>query len=248
VNPSRHFILKICGLREIAHLRVAEACGATHFGLLVEVTQSPRCVSRRQARVLARAARARPVMVTMLDDPAAIVDLARTVQPAVVQHHGEPSFEPEAVRRELPGTEFWQVVSVEVGPDPDLLGPAERIRAAAATGADRVVLDAARSGQSGGLGVAMDWEAAAQLVEAAGEFPILLAGGLSPDNVAEAIGRVRPAGVDVSSGVETGPNAKSPRLIRAFCEAVRLVTVPARARKRQNPETGSTVHRGESDA
>jgi phosphoribosylanthranilate isomerase len=218
------FIVKVCGLSGIADVRLAEACGATHVGLIVEVARSPRSVGRDQARVLARAARATSVMVTTSTDADEIAELAGTVQPGVVQLHGEaPSLLP-ALAGALPGCELWPVVPVEVGDDPDLDQPAARIKAARDAGARCVLLDAARGGQSGGTGQGMSWEAAARLVALAGDLSVILAGGLSPDNVAEAVRRVRPRGVDASSGVERSPGAKSPRLTRAFCENVREVT------------------------
>ncbi len=223
------FTIKICGLSSVAHLRVAEACGATHVGLIVEVARSPRCLSRHQARVLARAARVPVVIVTTLEDADEIVELARAVQAPVVQFHGKQPPPLAALRRALPDVEFWQAVSVDIGHQPDLGPPGAQIEAAGAAGISRVVLDAAQSGRSGGTGAAMDWDAAARLVAGAGALPVILAGGLNPANVGEAIRRVGPAGVDVSSGVETAPNAKSPALIRAFCEAVRQVTAPREA-------------------
>lgn len=218
------FILKICGLSGIAEIRVAEACGATHVGLIVEVARSPRSLTRHQAQVLARATQVSSVMVTTAEEADDVICLARIVQPTVVQLHGAPPSAVEALRDALPGVGVWLAVAVEAGVTPDLEVAAAEIEAAGAAGADAIVLDSARGGQAGGTGLAMDWEAAARLVERVGGTPVILAGGLEPSNVAEAVRRVRPAGVDVSSGVESAPNAKSPALIRAFCAAVRQIT------------------------
>lgn len=75
-------------------------------------------------------------------------------------------------------------------------------------------------GSSGGRGVSFDWPALAE-ARSASEHPIILAGGLTPNNVAEAIAVVRPFAVDVSSGVESSQGVKDPALIAAFCRAVR---------------------------
>jgi phosphoribosylanthranilate isomerase len=80
------------------------------------------------------------------------------------------------------------------------------------------LVDAGGAGAYGGTGEAADWNLARQLAERA---PILLAGGLRPDNVAEAIRQVNPWGVDVASGVESEPGVKDPRKVRAFIRAVR---------------------------
>ncbi|MEO7453605.1 MAG: phosphoribosylanthranilate isomerase, partial [Fimbriimonadales bacterium] len=74
----------------------------------------------------------------------------------------------------------------------------------------------------GGAGVTPDWEAAAAIVRACAQ-PVFLAGGLTVDNVIEAIRRVRPFAVDVSSGVEAAPGRKDPDKVRAFIEAVKSV-------------------------
>ena len=238
------FILKICGLSGVAQIRVAEACGATHVGLIVEVARSPRCLTRSQARLLSRAARVSSVMVTTADQADEVIALARTVQPTVIQLHGAPPSLVGALRDALPGVALWLVVVVEAGMAPDLDVAAAGIESAGAAGADAIVLDSARGGQSGGTGLAMDWEAAAQLVERAAQTPVILAGGLDPDNVAEAVRRARPAGVDVSSGVESAPNTKSPALIRAFCTTVRQVTggpEPAEQAEPSGPVVRSTV-------
>jgi len=224
VGAKPSFIVKICGLSTIAHMRTAEALGAAYVGFIVETPESPRSLSRDQARLLARAARAPSVMVTTCRDWRTIVELAAIVQPAVVQLHGSGPGLVTSVRERLPNMEPWHVVSMQVGVEPDLEAASDEIASAVDAGASKIVLDSATRGRSGGTGVTMDWEAAAELVARAAGTPVLLAGGLNPGNVAEAIRRVRPAGVDVSSGVETAPNAKSHLLIRSFFEAVRQVT------------------------
>jgi phosphoribosylanthranilate isomerase len=80
-----------------------------------------------------------------------------------------------------------------------------------------LLLDAHDVARRGGTGVTIDWTAAAAV---AARRPVLLAGGLTPDNVAEAVARVRPFGIDVSSGVERSPGVKDHDRIKSFCEAV----------------------------
>jgi len=80
-----------------------------------------------------------------------------------------------------------------------------------------LLVDAAVKGVYGGSGVTADWSAAAELAK---KYPLLLAGGLTPENVSEAIRQVRPWGVDVASGVESAPGEKDASKIRAFVRAV----------------------------
>ena len=81
------------------------------------------------------------------------------------------------------------------------------------------LIDASVKGLYGGSGVTADWNSAAQLAK---KYPLLLAGGLTPENVAEAVRQVRPWGVDVASGVESAPGEKDARKMKAFVRAVRL--------------------------
>jgi phosphoribosylanthranilate isomerase len=90
----------------------------------------------------------------------------------------------------------------------------------ARSSAPAFMVDGSKSGSFGGTGVATDWSAAARLARL---YPLLLAGGLKPDNVAEAVAQVKPWGVDVASGVEIRPGEKDADRIKAFVEAVRSV-------------------------
>ena len=82
------------------------------------------------------------------------------------------------------------------------------------------LVDASVKGLYGGSGVTADWSAAAELAK---KYPLLLAGGLTPENVAEAVRQVRPWGVDVASGVESKPGKKDADKMFAFVRAVRRV-------------------------
>lgn len=87
--------------------------------------------------------------------------------------------------------------------------------------AGALLLDAFKDGVYGGTGHAVDWDVAAEIVRLSSK-PIILAGGLSPENVAEAVRKVRPYAVDVSSRVEASPGRKDAGKVAAFIEAVRL--------------------------
>lgn len=86
--------------------------------------------------------------------------------------------------------------------------------------APALLVDAAVKGVYGGSGITADWSAAAELAK---KYPLLLAGGLTPENVADAVGRVKPWGVDVASGVESEPGKKDANKMKAFVNAVRVV-------------------------
>jgi phosphoribosylanthranilate isomerase len=85
------------------------------------------------------------------------------------------------------------------------------------------LVDASVKGVYGGSGVTADWSGAAELAK---KYQLLLAGGLTPENVAEAIRQVQPWGVDVASGVESAPGEKDPNKMKAFVAAVRSAATP----------------------
>lgn len=226
-NTATPFV-KVCGLTSLGHVRAAEALGARYIGLIVEAPGSPRALSRHQARLLARAARAQAVLVTTASDAGAIAETVRFVGTDVVQLHGNGGAPLVAqISAALPSTEIWQVMPLDVEADgsaEEALALRVEVEAAVAAGADKLLIDSAKGGRSGGTGLTADWQTAAKLVESAGQTPVILAGGLHPSNVAEALRQVRPAGVDVSSGVESAAGVKSPRLMREFFQAVMLLT------------------------
>ncbi|MGY4707068.1 phosphoribosylanthranilate isomerase [Candidatus Bipolaricaulota sp. J31] len=209
--------VKICGM--MAPGDVEAARGADALGVVVEVPRSRRNVGLgRAAGLLALVPRGvLRVAVTTSPEPAVIRRIL-ALKPDVLQLH-----------LELPPAR-WRKVRALVGREIALWGllglgegdPARALeRAAALRGAplDGVVLDTVAGGRTGGTGVTHDWRLSRAAREILAPLPVILAGGLTPDNVAAAIRAVEPDWVDVSSGVEEG-GRKSPALIARFLEAV----------------------------
>lgn len=133
----------------------------------------------------------------------------------VVQLHGDATVAGIAVTRAAVGAEVWAVVRVEGGELPACAGELFQT-------ADAVVLDTRGTSGLGGTGLVFDWEAiAAQLVRIERRARLVVAGGLTPVNVAQAIRALTPDVVDVSSGVESSPGVKDHSLMRRFAEAAR---------------------------
>jgi phosphoribosylanthranilate isomerase len=130
---------------------------------------------------------------------------------AAVQLHGDERYAPF---RNM-GVSTWRAVRFEDG------GP---VPAPNSWPAARYVVDAAPAGEYGGSGTKADWQLAAEF---AGHVPVMLAGGLNPGNVAEAVHVVRPAGVDVSSGVEQAPGRKDHGKLKSFVEHCRAAAEEA---------------------
>jgi phosphoribosylanthranilate isomerase len=176
----------------------------------VVATGTRRSLEPSVARKLMDLAGRPTVAVVTSAEPGFVIDLARTLRPDAVQLNGPVG--PEAMARitEEAGCEVWTVVPI---------GPKmPHVDRAMLSLADRVVLDTA-SAQGGGCGVMHDLDISAQLVRELGPSTSL-AGGLTPENVAEAIARVRPGMVDVSSGVETN-GMKDAFKIKRFIDEVR---------------------------
>lgn len=198
--------IKICGLTSSEDALVARDAGADYLGFVL-YARSPRAVSVEALAAIVKTLGTGvcAVGVFVNASPAFVRETAVRCGLAAVQVHGN---ELADGFRAMP-VPVWRAVAVtETGciPEP------------AAWPAARYVADAAAPGQYGGSGTLADWDRAAAL---AARFPLLLAGGLTPLNVAGAIRKVRPLGVDVSSGVEQAPGRKSHEAVRAFIAAAR---------------------------
>ena len=205
-SASTQVRIKICGLTRREDLRDAVAAGADALGL-VFYPPSPRCVDLRTAAQLARAV---PPFVTLVGlfvnaDPAVVRATLAAVPLHVLQLHGD---EDEAYCRQF---DRPYIKAARVRPGLDLLQ-----YAAAFPSAQAILLDAFVDGYGGG-GKVFDWS----LVPESLGRPLILSGGLDAANVGEAVRRLRPAAVDVSSGVEIGKGIKDAAKMHAFVAAVR---------------------------
>jgi phosphoribosylanthranilate isomerase len=196
----------MCGITRPEDAVTAVAHGVSALGLLFW-SGSSRFVSIEQAReICAAVPPLTPVVGLFVDATEAEVEQVLAEVPInLLQMHGDetPSF-----------CEQWQlpyIKALKALPGVNLLD-----QAAAFPRARGFLLDAVHNGQFGGTGQAFDWS----LVPPEFDRPLVLAGGLNPATVGEAISRIRPAAVDVSSGVEVSPGVKDPEKIRQFMKAV----------------------------
>ncbi|WP_019917326.1 phosphoribosylanthranilate isomerase [Methyloversatilis discipulorum] len=195
----------MCGFTREADLDGALALGVDAVGFVL-YPPSPRAVTVARAAALARRV---PPFVTRVglfvnEDAAAVERAAREAALDLLQFHGDESAE-YCERFGLP----W-IKAVRVRPETDLLECADRFR-----GARALLLDA-WSEAWGGSGKRFDWS----LIPPSLPMPLILSGGLDPDNVAEAVRNIRPAAVDVSSGVESAKGIKDVARVAAFISGV----------------------------
>lgn len=205
---------KICGLSTPESIDWSVGAGADAVGF-VHFPKSPRHVALEALPALAGHARGRAAIVVLtVDADDALLDaLVGAADPDVIQLHGRETPERVAAVRARFGRPVMKAVGI--GSAADLLA-AGRFDGVA----DLLLLDAKPpkdATRPGGLGTPFDWSLLADHRPAT---PFLLSGGLTPTNVADAIAAVRPAGVDLSSGVESAPGVKDQALIRAFMAAV----------------------------
>lgn len=197
--------VKICGLRTAEHTRAAVAAGADAVGVVMNRT-SPRRATDAEASAVVEAAAGSATSVLVVND----LDAAEAAHTAVrlgfdvLQLHGRAYAEADFAAARAVIDRVWRATSLDL--DPPL--------AVGAWGEEVLLLDAPKPGSG------ERWDLSA-LADRAPAGQWLVAGGLHPGNVAEAITAVRPWGVDVSSGVETAPGEKSSALIEEFVRAAR---------------------------
>ncbi|MBB3859044.1 phosphoribosylanthranilate isomerase [Novosphingobium hassiacum] len=207
--------IKICGINTPQALDAAIAARADYIGL-VFFAKSPRNVTMAQAAALAERAAGRTKVVGLFVDASTdfIAEAVVAAKLDAIQLHGAET--PDALGRTRAnlGVPVWKALSVASRDD--------IVRAQDFTGAADLILFDAKAPKGanlpGGLGLVFDWNL---LAAYRGALPWGLAGGLSPDNVADAVRRTGATLVDVSSGVETAPGVKDAGLIRSFCFAAR---------------------------
>lgn len=194
--------VKICGITRVEDAVAAAAAGADAIGLVFEA-KSPRCVTPAQARAIAAAL---PPFITVVglfvDAPAArIREVLGQVPLDLLQFHGSET--PEDCRAH--GRPY--IKAIRMAPQVDVAAEARPYADAAG-----LLLDTFSTQATGGTGETFDWARVPKRLDR----PVILAGGLTPENVAQAIASVRPYAVDVSSGVESSKGIKDAAKIAAF--------------------------------
>ena len=209
--------VKICGITTVEEIQMAERAGAHAVGFLVGRLHASRdFLEPDRARELARMVPPFlvPVLVTHIEDGGEILALAEHVPTAAVQLHSDlPADVLRELRARLAPRKVIGKVSVE---DDTAIARAREIEGFV----DAIVLDSRdrASGRVGGTGTTHDWSISARIVEGS-RVPVILAGGLTPENVADAVRTVRPWAVDVNSGVETADGRKDPHRLARFVAA-----------------------------
>nr|WP_275951034.1 phosphoribosylanthranilate isomerase [Desulfuromonas sp. AOP6] len=207
--PERIARVKICGITSGEDAQVAVRCGADALGF-VFYPGSPRCVRPQDVK---RIVAGLPPFVTTVglfvnEEPGRVAKILDMCGLDVAQLHGDEA----PATCALPPYRVIKAFRVQDQSSLSIL-PAYDVSA--------FLLDSYVAGSYGGTGQRFNWDIAA---EAASRYPVILAGGLTPENVAAAVERVRPYAVDVSSGVECSPGRKDPDKVAAFVRSAKKRT------------------------
>lgn len=220
-------VVKICGMTNKSDIVTAASCGADYIGIVVEVPASVRSQSLSHAAELSAVSPLPVVAVTVNMEFERLLKVADEVKPTALQLHGEEPCELVCRIKSALDCEVWKAIKL---PSAD-----ERFEPALAnellklaqqyikSGSDVILLDASPvKGLPGGTGSLSHWGYARFIVENL-DGRTMLAGGLNPSNVSDAIKLVRPWGVDVSSGVERIKGVKDASLIEQFVRNAHIV-------------------------
>src|SRR4051794_4524494 len=221
--------IKFCGITSLADAELAVSCGAWAIGLILWPGSKRACDPAEGLRIsnaLRRKVEVVGVFVNQtLDEVAALADMLHLT---IVQLHGDegPAYAKEVARRT--GAKVIKAQSVRLASD---------VIAVQAFRTDFHLLDTHHDGLRGGTGETFDWRMLAQRTS---DVPLILSGGLTPDNVAGAIAAVHPFAVDVASGTEASPGVKDPEKMKAFAAAVRGTSPAAEPPAQPAPASAPT--------
>lgn len=215
----RRVRVKICGITRKEDLDTAAVAGADAVGFVVGVASSPRNIALEKAEKLIR--QVPPFVKSVLVTVPKSIDEFETYEklnPDAIQIHGENLHAAASVRLKIPNILLIGAVNANLANVLDVVSRTAKIF-------DAVLLDSFADGRYGGTGIVHDWELSKRVKQVIHPKPLILAGGLNPENVAEAVRTVRPYAVDVSSGVERQPGIKDHQKIMEFIKNAKDVRI-----------------------
>lgn len=217
--------VKICGMKSAEDIALAVECGADAVGLITDVpVNSPRKIDSQNASMLAKKVPVfvDSVLVIMPETGSQALELIRKVEPDVVQIHSDIAAEEIEIIRDGCHQKIIKTFTIPVGTTSAPANMLEEITSLTDTGLiDAILLDSGKAGVVGGTGQTHDWSVSGQIVENM-NIDVMLAGGLKPENVREAVEQVQPFAVDTASGIET-EGKKDPAKMRRFVREARCV-------------------------
>lgn len=206
--------VKICGITSLRDLNTAVEAGADAVGFVVDAPKSPRNLDLNTARKLVKATPIfiETVAVTILQEPSRLEKIVKEIDPDIIQIHGS-DHQYNDIRGRLPFTSLIGAIQPGSNLVMDIVKEVAEMF-------DAIIVDSALPDGYGGTGKVHNWDLSRRVRDILYPKPLVLAGGLNPGNVKEAIHLVKPYAVDVSSGVESRPGIKDPRKVVEFIKNV----------------------------
>ena len=219
--------VKLCGTTSVADRDMAAHASADWFGVVVETDFSPRSLTIEAARPLF-AEPPIPAVALVFEMPEnRLRELIETLAPTAVQFLNlEDPASLKRLKTDYPEVELWQSVHLPpAGSEVSLDSVQEVVQDYIAAGIDLLLFDTAATVDGkkkfGGTGITADWDVIRLALNAIrGQVPVLLAGGINPENAAAGINAVQPDGIDLCSGVEAQPGVRDPIKVQALMTAV----------------------------
>ena len=215
--------IKICGITRNSYAKAAANAKADYIGVIVDIKESPRNVSLKNAAEIIKSSPI-PSVVLLEKDNNDTIKAASVLKPYAIQLIGEYTpIDIQYLKKAL-YCKIWKTISIpSTGTDETAyLSLLKLINSYKKAGTDAIILDTLVAKKKGGTGQVCDWNTAEKLVKNI-NIPIFLAGGINPENVCDAVKKVRPYGIDLSSGVEKAPAQKDPKKILELVNNIRTI-------------------------
>ena len=215
--------IKICGITRSSYAKAAANAKADYIGVIVDIKESPRNVSLKNAAEIIKSSPI-PVVVLLEKNINDTIKATSVLKPYAIQLIGEYTpIDIQYLKKAL-CCKIWKTISIpSTGTDETAyLSLLKLINSYKKAGTDAIILDTLVAKKKGGSGEVCDWNTAEKLVKNI-NIPIFLAGGINPENVCDAVKKVRPYGIDLSSGVEKAPAQKDSEKIRALVNNLRII-------------------------
>ncbi|MGB9853896.1 MAG: phosphoribosylanthranilate isomerase [Candidatus Bathyarchaeales archaeon] len=213
-----HVKVKICGITSEDDLKMVCDMGADAVGFVVGVSSSPRNLTIETAKKLIKLVPlfVKSVLVIAPRDEGEILNFYKKLKPNIIQIHGDKPFDTAFLKEKLLCASMVRAVNVKSEESLNVAVQESKFF-------DAVLVDSSFSNKYGGTGLTHDWGISKRVREAIYPKPLILAGGLNPENVKEAVKTVKPYAVDVSTGVESKPGVKDLEKVAAFIRNAKSV-------------------------
>ncbi len=211
--------VKICGITREEDLEAACRIGADFIGFVVGVPSSPRNLELEEAERLIKLVpkNVKSVLVTVPNSLEEVLEACRLLKPNIIQLHGGDFLDLSGLRERLPSISLVRAFSASESVVDRVVREARF--------ADGILVDSFAEGRVGGSGIVHDWNISRRVRDIIYPKPLILAGGLNPSNVSEAVKAVKPYAVDVSTGVESRPGFKDLFKMETFVKRAKSVVL-----------------------